>query len=242
MDAKRTEADENGERKPFAVVLSGAGMSAESGLKTFRGQGGLWEGHRVEDVATPGAWERDPETVLAFYNERRRQLREAAPNPGHLALARLEESHRVAIVTQNIDDLHERAGSTNVLHLHGELMFARSTADESLLYPLGERDISLGDRCELGSQLRPHVVWFGEPVPAIAEAEPLLRRADLLLVVGTSLAVYPAAGLVHLAPPDCRRIWINPDAPQTAGLGGFETIPASAGEALPALVARLRSA
>lgn len=218
------------------VVLSGAGMSAESGLKTFRGKDGLWEGCRVEDVATPEAWERDSETVLRFYNERRRQLRSVEPNAGHRALAALEKGHEVEIVTQNIDDLHERAGSSRVLHLHGELMLARSQVDPGLLYPLGERDIHTGDLCERGEQLRPHVVWFGEEVPAMEEAARRVARAELLLVVGTSLQVYPAAGLVNLAPLDCRKIWINPDAPQSGGLAGFECISATAAMALPELV------
>ena len=212
-------------------------MSAESGLKTFRGNDGLWEGHRVEDVATPEAWGRDPERVLAFYNERRRQLRSANPNPGHLALAALEEKFCVDIVTQNIDDLHERAGSTRVLHLHGELMKARSTGNPETIVPLEQRDISIGDRCDQGYQLRPHVVWFGEMVSAMAEAEPLVRAADVLLVVGTSLVVYPAASLVHFAKPGCRRIWINPDAPES--LTGFDCLAATAAGALPDVVEEL---
>jgi len=217
------------------VVLSGAGMSAESGLKTFRGNDGLWNGHRVEDVATPEAWSRDPEAVLKFYNERRRELRHAEPNPKHRALASLEDRHEVQIITQNIDDLHERAGSTRVLHLHGELMFARSQADEDCLYPLGERDIAVGDLCENELQLRPHVVWFGEEVPAMAEAVELVEQADLFLVVGTSLRVYPAASLVGLIPPSCRRIWINPDAPMDGELEGFECVASTAAKALAAI-------
>lgn len=196
-------------------------MSAESGLKTFRDGDGLWEGHRVEDVATPEAWERDPETVLAFYNERRKQLRAAEPNAGHRALAALEERFEVEIITQNIDDLHERAGSRRVLHLHGELMWARSSVDEQLLYFLEDRDIQLGDRCEKGSQLRPHVVWFGEAVPAMEEAVPIVRRADVLIVVGTSLVVYPAASLAHFAPEGCRKYWVNPRMADGGALAGF---------------------
>ena len=223
------------------VVLSGAGMSAESGLKTFRASDGLWEEHRVEDVATPEAWERDPETVLRFYNERRQQLRAAEPNAGHRALADLEKEHEVQIMTQNIDDLHERAGSGQVLHLHGELMFARSQADPESLYPLGESDIATGDLCDNGFQLRPHVVWFGEEVPAMEEAARLVQRAQVLLVVGTSLRVYPAAGLIDLAPSTCRKIWINPDAPVGGGLSGFECIASTSAQALPKLLNELRS-
>lgn len=181
------------------VVLSGSGISAESGLKTFRDMGGLWEQYDVTEVASPEAWERDPELVLRFYNERRRQLLNSEPNAGHKALEELESHFDVQIVTQNVDDLHERAGSTRVLHLHGEIRKARSTGDASLVYNIEGAELNLGDRCEKGYQLRPHVVWFGEAVPAISEAARLVQQADIFAVVGTSLAVYPAAGLVYYA-------------------------------------------
>ena len=225
------------------VVLTGAGISAESGLKTFRGSDGLWEGQRVQDVATPEAWRREPARVLEFYNERRRQLRAARPNAAHLALARLERRYPVDIVTQNVDDLHERAGSSRVLHLHGELMVARSTADEALKYRLDEgRDINLGDSCELGSQLRPHVVWFGEVVPALAPAAELVEQADILLVIGTSLAVYPAALLAFRAPARARRIVINPEIPQSIPLESFECHASTACHAVPQVVGELLAA
>lgn len=221
----------------FAVVLTGAGMSAESGLRTFRGSDGLWEGHRVEDVATPEAWARDPEGVLRFYNERRRQVVEAEPNAGHMALAAWAGRRPVAMITQNVDDLHERAGSREVLHLHGEIRKVRSSLDERLLYEW-EGDLGLGDCCERGSQLRPHVVWFGEAVPAMEEAAGIVRRADLLVVVGTSLAVYPAAGLVHEAPRACRKVWINPEGAGDLSLRGWEWVRGTAAETLPAWIRR----
>ena len=178
------------------VVLTGAGISAESGIKTFRDADGLWEGHDVMEVASPEGWARDPELVLDFYNQRRRQLLEAKPNRAHLLLAALEKDFDIDIVTQNVDDLHERGGSSKVLHLHGELLKVRSLKDPSLVYPW-QKDLHLGDRCALGAQLRPHIVWFGEAVPLIEKAVELVQGADLLLVVGTSLQVYPAAGLLH---------------------------------------------
>jgi NAD-dependent deacetylase len=182
------------------VVLTGAGMSSESGIRTFRDSGGLWEEYNVMDVASPEAWYNNRDLVLRFYNERRRQLREARPNKGHTALAALENYFDVNIITQNIDNLHERAGSTRILHLHGELTKARSTIDESLVYNIGYKDINNGDRCEKGSQLRPHIVWFGEEVPMMDEAVQLARKADIFVVIGSSLVVYPAAGLVSYAP------------------------------------------
>ncbi len=223
----------------ICVALTGAGISAESGLRTFRGPDGLWEGHRLEEVATPEAWARDPETVLRFYNWRRAEVRAAEPNAAHRALVDLEARYTVHIVTQNIDDLHERAGSRHVLHLHGEILKARSTRDPALVIPLGGRDIHLGDRCPLGSQLRPHVVWFGEPVPAMAEAAELAAQADLFLVIGTSLVVYPAAGLVDWVPARAAKYWINPDIPPQGRLPGFHCIAGPAGAALPELVRRL---
>ncbi|MCH2101585.1 MAG: NAD-dependent deacylase [Planctomycetes bacterium] len=195
------------------TVLTGAGVSAESGLRTFRDGDGLWERHRIEDVATPEAWQKDPELVLRFYNERRAQVRKAEPNAAHRALADLESRAQVEIVTQNIDDLHERAGSTRVLHLHGEVLKARSVYRDDLLFDLGEGDLQLGDNCPEGGQLRPHVVWFGESVPALEKAVPKVAQADCVFVVGTSLAVYPAASLVEFSRPDARLFVIDPAAP-----------------------------
>lgn len=224
------------------VVLSGAGISAESGLQTFRGADGLWEGHRVEDVASPQAWAANPGLVLEFYNLRRRGVRKARPNAAHHALVDLERNYDVRIVTQNVDDLHERAGSSQVLHLHGEIMLARSTRDRRLVTHLGERDIELGDLCELGSQLRPHIVWFGETVPAMDEAIELVSGADVLLVVGTSLQVYPAAGLVFEAPQRARRIVVNLEVPEQVAGPRFEIVVKPATEGVPEVVAGLLAA
>jgi len=179
------------------VVLTGAGISAESGLSTFRDNGGLWEEHSIYDVATPEAFARNPELVLRFYNDRRRQLQSAQPNRAHRLLAELESRYRVSIITQNVDDLHERGGSKRVIHLHGELTKARSSRYPELIYDIGYRDILPGETCELGAPLRPHIVWFGEEVPLLETAADIVRTADHLLIVGTSLQVYPAAGLVH---------------------------------------------
>ncbi len=193
------------------VVLTGAGISAESGLRTFREMGGLWEQYDVTEVASPEGWARNRKLVLVFYNERRKQLLQAKPNAGHLGLVELEKYFDVVIITQNIDDLHERAGSSRVLHLHGELMKAQSTADPELVYPIEGWELNLGDTCEKGSQLRPFVVWFGEPVPAMTEAIALAEQAELLLVVGTSLNVYPAAGLIDYVRPDAPVTLIDPN-------------------------------
>lgn len=182
------------------VILTGAGISAESGISTFRDSDGLWERYRVEDVATHEAYERDPALVLDFYNQRRRQLFQAQPNEAHRQLVRLEERYDVRIVTQNIDDLHERAGSSHVLHLHGLLTQGRSDVNPDLIVDVGSRDIRLGDLAPDGTQLRPHIVWFGEPVPNIEPAAALCEEADIFIVVGTSMAVYPAAGLIHYVP------------------------------------------
>ncbi|MCG2461004.1 NAD-dependent deacylase [Flavobacteriaceae bacterium F89] len=182
--------------KKKIVVLTGAGISAESGLRTFRDADGLWEGHDVMEVASPGGFRNNPELVLDFYNQRRRQLLKVRPNEAHLSLAELEEFYEVAIITQNVDDLHERAGSSRVVHLHGELLKARSTQDNNLILDW-KTDIHLGDRCEKGSQLRPHIVWFGEEVPLMDQAIRITKNADILIIIGTSMQVYPAAGLVH---------------------------------------------
>ena len=238
--------------KQRVVVLSGAGISAESGLGTFRGLEGLWDTGepnadgdggtrtvRVEDVATPSAWEADPAQVLRFYNERRAQVRTAQPNVAHRALATLEQGFEVDVITQNIDDLHERAGSSRVLHLHGEIMVARSTADPECLVQLGDQDIHLGDICPEGRQLRPHVVWFGEDVPAMSVAAELVMQADILLCVGTSLQVYPAASLVFLAPDEVRRIVVDPNIPESITRTAFECMAKPATEGVPQIVHEL---
>ncbi len=191
------------------VVLTGAGMSADSGLKTFRDADGLWEGHDVMEVASPQGFARDAALVLDFYNQRRRQLLEATPNEGHLALATLEEHYDVHIVTQNVDDLHERAGSTDVLHLHGELFKVRSTGNRNDILEW-KKDLMLGDLCSSGYQLRPHIVWFGEEVPLLPKAAQITQQADMLLVVGTSLQVYPAASLIHYARPGIPVFFVDP--------------------------------
>lgn len=189
------------------IVLTGAGMSAESGIKTFRDSGGLWEEHDVTEVATPMAWAKDQDLVLRFYNERRKQLLECEPNEGHTGLAALEKHFDVQIITQNVDNLHERAGSTKILHLHGELKKARSTAEPDLIYDIDGWELKRGDKCEKGSQLRPHIVWFGEAVPAMEEAASLTSTADIFVVIGSSLNVYPAAGLMGYTPKEAS-LWI----------------------------------
>lgn len=221
------------------VVLSGAGISAESGLGTFRGSGGLWEGVSVKDVATPEAWQRDRARVLRFYNERRRDIRRAEPNDAHRALRELEDVFKVTIITQNIDDLHERAGSSDVVHLHGEIMKARSSLDERLLYPC-VGDISIGDTCAKGSQLRPHVVWFGEPVPKMEEAISVAKTADFFIVVGTSLEVYPAASLVDYVPYESTKFFIDP-SPSGLADESFHVIASAASEGVPRVVSQLRA-
>lgn len=192
------------------VVLTGAGMSAESGVKTFRDAGGLWEGHDVMEVASPQGFERNPELVLDFYNQRRRQLKEVEPNQGHINLKLLEDYFDVSIITQNVDDLHERAGSSNVLHLHGELRKVRSIKDESLVYSWTE-DLVLGDTNEIGHQLRPHIVWFGEEVPLLYDAAQITETADILVIIGTSMQVYPAASLIHYAKAGIPIYFIDPN-------------------------------
>ncbi len=224
------------QRAPHLVVFTGAGISAESGIQTFRAEDGLWANHPVEEVATPRAWRRDPEKVLAFYNQRRDQVRRARPNAAHKALAALEkQGFRVSIVTQNIDDLHERAGSRQVLHLHGEILKARSTVDRRMHYPLPRGGIELGDICDKGSQLRPDVVWFGEEVPHFLDACELVSEADLLLVVGTSLAVMPAASLLQYAPLDAPCVLVDPEAELLAP-PGVTRLSQPAGKGVTALV------
>ena len=202
-------------KKKHLVVLSGAGISAESGIKTFRDSGGLWEGHDLMEVASPEGWRRNPVLVQNFYNQRRKQLLECEPNLAHLTLAKLEQEYDVSIITQNVDDLHERAGSTKVIHLHGELKKAQSTLDPSLVYELDHWEIKEGDTCEKGSQLRPFIVWFGEQVPMMEEAMEIVSTADVFVVIGTSLQVYPAAGLVDFVPTSSKVFLIDPSSPGT---------------------------
>ncbi len=221
------------------VVLTGAGISAESGLKTFRDGDGLWESHRVEDVATPEAWARNPELVLRFYNERRKAAAAASPNPAHLTLAELEENFHISIITQNVDNLHERAGSSRVLHLHGELTKVRSVTNEKLIYEIGAEAVSLGDRAEDGGQLRPHIVWFGEMVPMIETAAEICFQADLFMVIGTSLQVYPAAGLIHAVPRGTPVILVDRQLPEFRLPAHVQFHCGKAGEVLPGLKSQL---
>jgi NAD-dependent deacetylase len=196
-------------KKPRIVVLTGAGMSAESGISTFRDSNGLWENHDVMDVASPQGFKKNPDLVLEFYNQRRKQLFEVEPNLGHRALVELEDKYDVVVITQNVDDLHERAGSKTIVHLHGELRKVRSVADKRLVYDW-ENDINIGDQCEKGYQLRPHIVWFGEDVPMYESALELVTMADYVMVIGTSMQVYPAAGLVYEAPKKSPVFFIDP--------------------------------
>lgn len=193
------------------IILTGAGMSSESGIRTFRESGGLWEEYDVTEVASPMGWFNNRDLVLRFYNDRRTQLANCEPNEGHFGVARLEKHFNVYVITQNIDNLHERAGSTKILHLHGELTKARSTADPSLVYDIGYKDIKPGDVCEKGSQLRPHIVWFGEAVPEMDEAVRITSTADIFVVIGSSLNVYPAAGLIDYAPAKASLWLIDPN-------------------------------
>jgi NAD-dependent deacetylase len=225
--------------KKKLVVLTGAGISAESGLKTFRDSDGLWEGYNIEDVATPGAWKKDPKLVLDFYNYRRKNVLDAAPNAAHYGLAELEKNWDVHIITQNIDDLHERAGSTKVLHLHGQIFKMRSEHNEELIYDI-RGDIQLGDTAEDGAQLRPHIVWFGEAVPAIEEAVNVVRKADVFVVVGTSLVVYPAAGLVNYAPWEAPKYIIDKKIPYSTGLYNLTSIEKPATEGVGELIKLLK--
>nr|NQU92453.1 NAD-dependent deacylase [Bacteroidota bacterium] len=221
------------------VVFTGAGISAESGVQTFRDSNGLWRTHRFEEVASPNAWDSDPDLVLEFYNIRRKQLLEVEPNPAHLALVKLEEKYEVQIITQNVDDLHERAGSTNILHLHGEIRKARSTRNQSLIYDIDGWELKRGDKCELGSQLRPHVVWFGESVDQIGPAAEIVGTADIFLVIGTSLVVYPAAGLINYAPDNSAKYLVDPKASRLSGIPNLNIIMEKAGKGVPELVGQL---
>jgi NAD-dependent deacetylase len=219
--------------KKKIVVLSGAGISAESGIQTFRDSNGLWENYKIEEVATPEAWRRNPKLVLDFYNLRRKNAAEAQPNKAHLALAELESRFDIEIITQNVDDLHERAGSTNVLHLHGELRKARSVANENLITDIGEKKIFLGDLASDGCQLRPHIVWFGEDVPLLDKAAFICEKADYFLIIGTSLQVYPAAGLLSYIPLSAQIFVIDPKLSDIQAINNkrvnFITKPATTG-------------
>lgn len=224
--------------KKKIVVLSGAGISAESGLKTFRDSDGLWEGYNIEDVATPRAWRKNPQLVLDFYNYRRKNVLDAEPNAAHYGLAELEKHFDVHIITQNIDDLHERAGSTNVLHLHGEILKMRSEKSEQLVYEI-RGDIKLNDRAEDGAQLRPHIVWFEEPVPKMEEAIPVVYSADIFVVVGTSLVVYPAAGLINYVELNTPKFIIDKKIPYTSPMLHLTLIEKPATEGVKELASLL---
>jgi NAD-dependent deacetylase len=221
------------------VVLTGAGISAESGIKTFREQGGLWESYDVMEVASYDGWVKNKELVLQFYNERRRQLENAKPNAGHLGLAELEKHFKLSIITQNVDDLHEKAGSKNILHLHGELTKARSTKDPDYIIKIGYKDLKIGDVCPKGGQLRPHIVWFGEPVPAIENAIELTSKADIFVVIGTSLNVYPAAGLIDYAPQQAHIFLIDPNPVSSYVRRKYEFINEKAGKGVEILINKL---
>lgn len=225
--------------KKRIVVFTGAGVSAESGIKTFRDSDGLWENYRIEDVATPEAWKKDPELVLDFYNQRRRQAINANPNLAHLALAMLEKKFDVRIITQNVDDLHERAGSTNVIHLHGQLNKSRSSINPRLIYDIEGSELKMGELAEDNSQLRPHIVWFGENVPAMEDAMYITQTANIFIVIGTSLAVYPAASLVDYAIIADKKILIDPKAELPYHINDFEVVRSNAGEGVPKIVKQL---
>ena len=236
--AYKTTLNKNKKMKRI-VVLTGAGISAESGISTFRDSNGLWKKYRFEELASPDAWSRNPELVLEFYNMRRKQLFEVEPNAAHKALVELEKKYDVQIITQNVDDLHERAGSKNVLHLHGELKKARSTIDPDLIYELDHWELKLGDKCEKGSQLRPHIVWFGEAVPMIGPAAEITSTADIVIVIGTSMVVYPAAGLIGYANPGVPKYYIDPKASHVGGVSNLTVIKKKAGDGVPKLVKKL---
>lgn len=225
--------------KKKLVILTGAGMSAESGIQTFRGASGLWNGYDIMEVASPEGWHKNQKMVLDFYNARRKNALEAKPNSGHIQLAELESDFDIEIITQNVDDLHERAGSKNVLHLHGELFKIRSTRDEKLVYDLDGWELNEGDFCELGSQLRPHIVWFGEAVPEMENAIRIVKSADVFVVIGTSLAVYPAASLINFANPQIPKFIIDPDIPPVYTISNLTPIEKGAGEGVAELKKQL---
>ncbi len=221
------------------VILTGAGISAESGLKTFRDSDSLWEGYDIEEVATPEGWSRNPALVQEFYNMRRKAALEAEPNAAHLALARLEKKYKVTIITQNIDDLHERAGSTDVVHLHGIITRSQSSRNPNLTYPIDGWKLGMDEVCELGSPLRPHVVWFGEAVPMIERAAEYCSRASIFMLIGSSLAVYPAAGLINYVAYDVPKYIVDPNIPPVYGLGETTMIEERATVGVPRLVETL---
>lgn len=223
------------------VILSGAGMSAESGIRTFRDMDGLWEEYDVMEVASIDAWYKNPELLLRFYNDRRKQMIGCEPNKGHVLIAELEKNFKVDIITQNVDNLHEKAGSTHVLHLHGELTKARSSIDPEMIYLLDDPEMKIGDKCEKGSQLRPHIVWFGEEVPEMVNAIRLTQSADILCIIGTSLNVYPAAGLINYAPPGIPMFLIDPNPPEYLPMH-IEIIPEKAGPGLAIFSNKLKNA
>jgi NAD-dependent deacetylase len=223
------------------VVLTGSGISAESGLKTFRDSGGLWEDHDVMEVASIDGWERNPDLVLQFYNDRRKQLKNAKPNAAHTGLVDLEEFFEVYIITQNVDNLHEKAGSKNVLHLHGILTRVRSTGDPFLVYDIGYNEIHMGDTCDNGYQLRPDIVWFGEPVPAFGEAARIAGMADIFAVIGSSLVVYPAAGLLGYVPGNVPIFVVDPTEVSTPFRSRIEHIREKAGTGIEILKEKLRT-
>lgn len=221
------------------TVLTGAGMSAESGIKTFRDSGGLWEGHNVMEVASPQGWNINPELVLDFYNQRRKQLLEVQPNNAHIALAELEKEQQVSIITQNVDDLHERAGSTNILHLHGELLKVRSTEIESTILDW-KNDLNLGDYCKDGYQLRPHIVWFGEAVPEMENAIRIVMQTDILIIIGTSMQVYPAASLLQYAPTEAKIYFVDPK-PSISSTDRITVFAESATSGIEKVVSEIKS-
>jgi len=230
----------NSHRKKI-VVLTGAGISAESGLQTFRDKGGLWDKYDFQKLATYTAWQDNPALVLEFYNVRRDAVRKAKPNLAHEALVKLEQKYDVVIITQNVDNLHERAGSSNIIHLHGEIMKARSSRYPSLIYDLGDKNIEIGDSCEKGAQLRPHIVWFGESVPMMEKAISETEKADIFVVIGTSLQVYPAANLINHVPSSNIKYIIDKQLPSTGKLLNLHLIEKAAAEGTPELVELLLS-
>jgi len=226
--------------KKQVVVFTGAGISAESGIKTFRDAGGLWENYKIEDVATPEAWKKNQELVNEFYNARRKQVIAASPNKAHYFIADLESKFNVNVVTQNVDDFHERAGSKNVLHLHGEIMKVRSEIDPDLIYPVTNWELKIGDLCEKGSQLRPHIVWFGELVPLMDQANYLAAQADFFIVIGTSLNVYPAAGILNFVSQEVPKWLIDPNDFQLDYIKYLNHIKSTAVEGLNQLNEQLK--
>jgi NAD-dependent deacetylase len=220
------------------VIFSGAGISAESGLKTFRDTDGLWENHNIEDVATPEAWDKNPRLVLDFYNSRRKQVLEATPNEAHFSITSLEKKYNVTVITQNIDNLHERAGTKNVLHLHGEILKSRSTLTQKT-YTMKSSDLNIGDLCEKKAQLRPHIVWFGEEVPKMTEAQKICKKADILIIVGTSLSVYPAANIIDFVPVGCKKYLVEPQKIFTSKIENLTIITKKASIGIPILAQEL---